>query len=103
MQSASLAPLLSATVKRLSVCIILLLHFFDDFYKAPALGLREGTGLHEADSVADRALVILVVGVIFLCLVDKLTVDGMFLLPLHHYGDGLVAFVGGDNPDTFFS
>src|SRR5437762_1960318 len=61
MQRSSLAPLLSATLSRVSCWITLLgfLHYFDH---APALVLGDGTRLRDAHQVAHAALVLLVVG-----------------------------------------
>ncbi len=45
----------------------------------PAFCLAEGTGLHQAYGIAYGALVVFVVGMIFLALVDEFTVNRVFL------------------------
>ena len=58
---------------------------------------------YKAHGVAYAALVVFVVGVVFLCLVDKLAIDGVLLLPFHGDCDALVALVAGDNPYALFA
>src|SRR5690606_39616186 len=63
MTSTSLAPLLSATLRRLSCWIIGLLRPLQDLDQPPALLLRQGAGLDDADAIAGAQLVVLVVRV----------------------------------------
>src|SRR5262245_12078186 len=63
MTSTSLAPELSATLRRLSCWIIGLLRPLQDLHQPPALLLGQRAGLDDADPVADAQLVVLVVGV----------------------------------------
>src|SRR5690554_6502958 len=63
MTSTSRAPLLSATLRRLSCWIIGLLRPLEDLDEPPALLLRQRPGLHHPDAVAGPQLVVLVVRV----------------------------------------
>src|SRR2546421_8821968 len=95
MVSSSLAPLLSATLSRLSCWITgglpdgkwssSLLHHLDH---APPLVLGDGTRLHEGDQVADPALVTLVVRLEVLTALNDLLVERMAAQvgDLHHHG-----------------
>ena len=89
MQRTSFAPLLSATSKRVSCCIITT-WLFNDFYYPPVLGLAQRTGFHDADGIALTALVLLVVCNELGGLLDKLAIEGMLLLTLDGDHDGLV-------------
>src|ERR1700730_6196578 len=105
MVSSSLAPLLSATLSRLSCWITgalpdgkwssSLLHHLDH---APPLVLGDGTRLHDADQVADPALVTLVVRLEVLTALNDLLVERMAAQvgDLHHHG--LVHFVRDHAP-----
>src|SRR6476469_8996294 len=76
MQSSSRAPVLSATRTRDSCWITVspLLRHLEDLGQAPALRLREGACLDDADDVARLRLVLLVVGVELLRAADHLLV-----------------------------
>src|SRR5438067_5108974 len=63
MQSSSRAPVLSATLRRVSCWIIALSRLLDDLREPPALRLRERAGLDDAHRVADAGGVRLVVSV----------------------------------------
>src|SRR5262245_19669812 len=63
MTSTSLAPLLSATLRRLSCWIIGLLRPLQDLDEAPPLLPGQGAGLDDADPVAHAQLVVLVMRV----------------------------------------
>src|SRR5438105_14965922 len=76
MHRTSLAPLLSATRSRVSCCITST-RPLENFDEAPALGLRQRTGLLHADAVADVEVVLLVVDVELLRALERLAVQGM--------------------------
>src|SRR5579864_4943254 len=98
MQRISRAPVLSATLRRVSCWIISsLLCFLDDFGQAPALGLRQRPRLDDPDDVADPGRVLLVVGVQAAARPDDLLVlaVGTDHLDLDH--DRLVALVRDDD------
>src|SRR5947207_12760618 len=61
MTRSSFAPELSAPFSRVSCWTMGLPGFFHDLEQAPALLLRDGPGLGDADEVAHAALVLLVV------------------------------------------
>src|SRR6476620_8065101 len=90
MQRTSLAPLLSATRSRDSCWIMRSLRPFQHFDEAPALELRERTGLLDADPVADVEIVGLVVDVQARGALHRLLVPGVGIA--HRDGDdrGLV-------------
>ena len=73
MQSTSLAPLLSATRRRVS-CWIIVAPLSSDFDEPPALELRQRAGLLHADAVADVEVVGLVVDVELLGALHRLVV-----------------------------
>src|ERR1700722_7502210 len=94
MQRISLAPVLSGTFSLVSCWIIRLLRFLDDFGEAPVLGLRERARLDDANHVADRGGVLLVVGVQLARAADNLLVLRMELRHCNLDDDRLVALVG---------
>src|SRR3977135_2033511 len=61
MHRSSLAPELSATLRRVSCWITLLLRLLHDFEHAPALLLGDRAGFGDTNEVANAALVLLVV------------------------------------------
>src|SRR6476620_11771890 len=70
-----------------------LLGLLEDLHHAPALGGREGTGLHDRDAVADAGSVVLVVGLDLAGAPQDLAVERVLhaVLDLDH--DGLVHLV----------
>src|SRR5262245_46273841 len=99
MQSSSRAPELSATFSRDSCWIIslYLAGFLDDVDQAPALGLRQGAGLDDADDVALAGLVALVVRVQPARAADDLLVGPVPAGDFDPHRDRLVALVGDDD------
>src|SRR5438874_4299077 len=111
MHSSSLAPLLSATLRRVSCWIIGnklpqrpgglrkiedvvgSFRFLHDLYDAPALLLRDRPRLDDPDQVAHAALVLLVVSLESDALLHRLLVEGMSLQQGHLDDDCLVHLV----------
>src|SRR5258708_12187872 len=79
MHRISFAPELSATLRRVSCCITLLLGLLHDFQNAPALLLGDGARFGDADQVADAALVLLVVDFELRAPLDGLAVEAVGL------------------------
>src|ERR1700674_2558541 len=79
MHRISFAPELSATLRRVSCWITLLLRLLHDFEHAPALLLGDGARLGDADQVADTALVLLVVHLELRASLDGLAVQAVGL------------------------
>src|ERR1700686_2348152 len=77
MHRISFAPELSATLRRVSCWITLLLRLLHDFEHAPALLLGDGARLGDADQVADTALVLLVVHLELRASLDGLAVQAV--------------------------
>src|SRR5487761_693836 len=75
MHRSSLAPELSATLRRVSCWIILLLSLLDNLKYAPAFLLGDGAGFGDANQVADATLVLLVVDLELGALPDCLLVE----------------------------
>src|SRR6478672_7503368 len=97
MQSSSRAPVLSATLRRVSCWITAPLpRLLHDLREPPALRLRERARLHDADGVADAGRVLLVVRVELDRATDDLLVLGMALDHVDLDDDRLVALVGDD-------
>src|SRR5207342_3586943 len=104
MHRTSLAPVLSATLQRVSCWItglylksLGLLGPFDDLDHAPALGLRHRPGLHHADGVAHVGIVGLVVRGELRRAPHDLAVQRVSHLPVDADQDGLVHLVGHDH------
>src|SRR3546814_543388 len=99
MHSTSLAPLLSATRRRVSCWIIgaPLLGPLDDLEQAPALVLGQRAGLHDADAVALAGVVDLVMADVALGARHGLAVARVGLAGLDLHDDGLVHLRGGDD------
>src|SRR5581483_6894087 len=98
MQSSSRAPVLSATLRRVSCWIISgLPRLLHDLGEAPALLLRERAGLDDPDGVPDPGGVALVVGVELHRAADDLLVLGVALDHVDLDDDRLVALVGDDH------
>src|SRR6476469_3899552 len=98
MQSSSRAPVLSATLRRVSCWITAPLpRLLHDLREPPALRLRERARLHDADGVADAGRVLLVVRVELDGAADDLLVLGMALDHVDLDDDRLVALVGDDD------
>src|SRR5258708_26905757 len=83
MHRISFAPELSATLRRVSCCITLLLGLLHDFQNAPALLLGDGARFGDADQVADAALVLLVVDFELRAPLDGLAVEALWPRPAH--------------------
>src|ERR1700682_6222101 len=75
MHRISFAPELSATLRRVSCWITLLLRFLHDLEQAPALLFRDRARLGDADEVAHAALVLLVMDLEPRALLDRLAVQ----------------------------
>src|SRR5919204_2907616 len=94
MTRSSFAPELSATLSRVSCwTIVALLGLLHDFQYAPALLLRDGTRLGDADEVAHAALVLLVVDLEAGALLHRLAVQAVGLARADLDDDGLVHLV----------
>src|SRR5437763_4606762 len=89
MHKTSLAPLLSATRRRVS-CWITSTRPLENFDESPALGLRQRAGLLHADAVADVEVVLLVVDVELLRALERLAVQGMTHTVHNGHDRGLV-------------
>src|SRR5258708_17540157 len=94
MHRISFAPELSATLRRVSCCITLLLGLLHDFQNAPALLLGDGARFGDADQVADAALVLLVVDLELRAPLDGLAVEAVGLGRADLDDDRLVHLVG---------
>src|SRR5690606_19448583 len=99
MHSTSLAPLLSATRRRVSCWIIgaPLLGPLEDLGQTPALVLGQRAGLHDPDAIALAGVVGLVVAEVALRARHDLAVAGMAAAGLDLDDDGLVHLRGGDD------
>src|SRR5947207_14753842 len=96
MTRSSFAPELSATFSRVSCWTMRLPGFLHDLEQAPALLLRDGPGLGDADEVAHAALVLLVVDLEPGALLHRLAVQAMSLGGADLDDDRLVHLVGDD-------
>src|SRR5258706_11101108 len=94
MHRISFAPELSATLRRVSCWINLLLGLLHDFQQAPALLLGDGARLGDADQVADAALVLFVVDLELRAPLDGLAVQAVRLGRADLDDDRLVHLVG---------
>src|SRR5258708_15610383 len=94
MHRISFAPELSATLRRVSCCITLLLGLLHDFQNAPALLLGDGARFGDADQVADAALVLLVVDFELRAPLDGLAVEAVGLGSGDLDDDRLVSLFG---------
>src|SRR6202140_452706 len=94
MHRISFAPELSATLRRVSCWITLLLRLLHDFEHAPALLLGDGARLCDADQVADAALVLLVVDLELRAPLNGLAVQAVGLGRADLDDDRLVHLVG---------
>src|SRR5580692_3817973 len=104
MQRISRAPVLSATLSRVSCWIISPLpRLLDDLDEAPVLGLRERTRLDDPDDVTGRSRVALVVCVQPMAAPHDLLVLRVRLGRLHLDDDRLVALVGDDHTPTLLA
>src|SRR4051794_16641503 len=97
MQSSSRAPVLSATLSRVSGWTIDLPRALHDLHEAPALGARQRTALDHAHAVALVRVVLLVVRVQRRRLADDLLVHLVAPRGLDPHGDRLVRLRGGDD------
>src|SRR4051794_29843048 len=97
MQSSSRAPVLSATLSRVSGWTIDLPRALHDLHEAPALGARQRTALDHAHAVALVRVVLLVVRVQRRRLADDLLVHLVAPRALDAHGDRLVRLRGGDD------
>src|SRR5690349_164662 len=99
MHRICLAPVLSATLSRDScwiMCPVLLLRLLDDLHHAPALGRAERAGLHQEHTVADAALVGLVMGLEARRAAQHLAVERVLDAVLDGDDHGLVHLVADD-------
>src|ERR1700686_5146980 len=94
MHRISFAPELSATLRRVSCWITLLLRLLHDFEHSPALLLGDGARLGDADQVADATLVLLVVDLELRAPLDGLAVQAVSLGRADLDDDRLVHLVG---------
>src|SRR5213592_242247 len=97
MQSSSRAPVLSATLRRVSCWIIELPGLLHDLGEAPVLRLRERPRLDDADDVADARGVLLVVRVELARSADDLLVLRVQLGDVDLDDDRLLTLVGDDD------
>src|SRR5919202_134793 len=95
MVSSSLAPVLSATLRRDSCWIMCLLRLLEDLYEAPALRGRERPRLADHHEVADAGLAGLVVRLHLGGAADDLAVQRVLHPVLDLDDDGLVHLVAG--------
>ena len=84
-------------------CAARLFSLFDDGNYTPSLSLGERTGFHNADLIADAALVVLVMSVNLERLVNELTVEGVLYVVRISNGNGLVQLVANNKYDSYFS
>src|SRR5258706_7154510 len=94
MQRISFAPELSATLRRVSCWITVLLGLLHDLEQAPALLLGDGVRLGDADEVAHAAFVLLVVDLETRALPHGLAVQAMRFGRADLDDDRLVHLVG---------
>src|SRR5450756_238371 len=94
MDRISCGPELSASLRRVSCWITLLLGLLHDFEQAPALLLGDGARLGDADQVAYAALVLLVVNLELRAALDGLAVQAVSLGRTDLHDDRLVHLVG---------
>src|SRR6266853_906675 len=94
MHRISFAPELSATLRRVSCWITLLLRCLHDLEQAPALLFRDRARLGNADEVPHAALVLLVVNLEPRALLDRLAVQPVGLGRADLDDDRLVHLVG---------
>src|SRR3954447_8861428 len=97
MQSSSRAPVLSATLSRVSGCTMGSAGPLEDLDEPPALAARQRPALDDADAVALVCLVLLVVSVERRRLADDLLVHPVAPRALDPDGDRLVGLRGGDD------
>src|SRR5579883_3104994 len=97
MQSSSRAPVLSATLRRVSCWIIGSLRLLDDLGQAPVLRLRQRARLDDPHRVADARAVLLVVRVELHRAAHDLLVPRVALDHVDLDDDRLVALVGDDD------
>src|SRR4051812_24405533 len=71
----------------------------DHFFQLPTLQLRHGTGLDDADDVADAAAVLLIVRVKLLRALDGAAIKLVCLEHIHLHHDGLIHLGGDDVAD----
>ena len=75
----------------------------DEGNYTPSLSLGERTGFHNADLIADAALVVLVMSVNLESVLNDLTVDGVLYVVRNSNGNGLVHLVAYNKSDSYFS
>ena len=75
----------------------------NDFGERPALQFRKRTGFDDTDAVADLALVLLVVHVVFFGTLDDFVELGMGNTGNVFDDEGLVHFIGNDHANTGFT
>src|SRR4051812_17830348 len=97
MQRISLAPVLSATRSRDSCWIMSLLRLLEDLDDAPPLACTQRPGLHQEDTVADAAGVLLVVGLELVGTPERLLVARVLDAVLDGHDDRLVHLVADDH------
>jgi hypothetical protein len=80
----------------------MLLSFFNNFYKAPALCFAHRAGFHDLHNITDSGSIVFVMSMKTRRLFKELAVDRVFDLTLYIDGDGFHHLVAAHNPDTGF-
>jgi hypothetical protein len=81
----------------------ILLRLFNYFYQSPAFSFAQGTGFHNANSIAYGALIFLIMSVEFGSFLYELTIDGVLYSSFNRNSDGLFHSVAGNNPNSCFT
>src|SRR5512139_3645699 len=99
MHRISFAPVLSATVRRVSCWIMLRLRLLQHLLDRPALLAAHGLRLDDLHEIAQLRHVVRVVSFVLGRLADDLVVQRMALQVLDRHDDGLLHLVAGDATD----
>src|SRR5687767_3151875 len=81
----------------------ILLRFLYNLNQSPSLSLAQGTGFHNANSIAYGALIFLIMSVEFGSLLYELTVNRVFYFSFYRYSYGFFHFVAGNHPGSCFT
>jgi hypothetical protein len=81
----------------------ILLRFLYNFYQSPSFSLAQGTGFHNANSVAYGALIFLIMSVEFGSLFYELTIDRVLYSSFYRNSNSFIHSVAGNHPDSCFA